>query len=61
MNEINLNLVTKEIKTQIRPIRFKWTPVLPDKIEMYYSLSVHVYYKNISLIIKLKKRVKNKL
>lgn len=61
MNEINLNLVTKEIKTQIRPIRFKWTRVLPDKIEMYYSLSVHVYHKNISLIIKLKKRVKNKL
>jgi len=61
MNEINLNLETIEVKCITKKVRFKWTPVLPENITMYYSLSVLVYYKNLSTIIRLRKRVKNKV
>jgi len=58
MNEINLKVETKTVETQIRKIRFKWTRVLPDEIEVFYDPSVSVYYKNLSLVLRLKKRKK---
>jgi len=59
MREISLKVETKEVKSEVKQLKAKWTPELAKDLEMNHGLSIQTLLKELMTRQNRKKTIKN--